>query len=192
MADESYKKRLKAVYEDHPAGTTFENFYQSQILWDETMAHSAARFMREKPEYQMVVLAGVEHIMYGSGIPSRIERLSGRKYVTLVNGMFDRDVGTYVLFPEPIEPPFSPQLGVILKESGGAVRVEDFPSDSPARRAGIEKGDVIQSVGGWKTGSVSDVKIALFDREPGQSVSVKVLRKTFLFGSKELEVQVSL
>ncbi len=192
MADESYKKRLQAVYRDHPAGTTFENFYQSQILWDETMAHSTARFMRERPQYQMVVLAGVEHIMYGSGIPSRIERLNGTKYVTLVNGTFDRDVGTYVLFPERLEPPFTPQLGVFLKESGGAVVVEDFPPDSPARKAGIEKGDLIQSVGGWKTGSVSDVKVALFDREPGQSVSVKVLRKTFLFGSRELEVQVPL
>ncbi len=192
MADESYKKRLKDVYEDHPAGTTFENFYQSQILWDETMAHSAARYMQERPEYQMVVLAGVEHIMYGSGIPSRIERLSGRKYVTLVNGMFDRDAGTYVLFPEPLEPPFTPKLGVILRETGAELRVDDFSADSPARRAGIEKGDVIRSVNGWKTGSVSDVKIALFDKEPGQSVGVKVIRKSLFFGSKELEIQVSL
>ena len=43
MSDESYKKRLKEIYEDHPRGITFDNFYQSQILWDETMAHSAAR-----------------------------------------------------------------------------------------------------------------------------------------------------
>ncbi len=69
MSDKSYEKRLKEVYENHPHGTTFENFYQSQILWDETMAHSAARFLEEHPDYQMVVLAGSEHIMYGSGIP---------------------------------------------------------------------------------------------------------------------------
>jgi hypothetical protein len=69
--------------------TTFDNFYQSQILWDETMAHSAAAFLKENPEYQLVVLAGEEHIMYGSWIPHRLNRLrsqsrteSGRCYCT--------------------------------------------------------------------------------------------------------------
>lgn len=47
-------------------------------------------------------------------------------------------------------------------------------------------------VGGWQTGSVSDVKIALFDRKPGQTVMVKVLRKSFFFGSRELEIPASL
>ena len=59
------------------AGATFDNFYQSQILWDETMAHSAADFLKEKPGYQLVVLAGEEHIMYDSGIPQRLKRLTG-------------------------------------------------------------------------------------------------------------------
>jgi aminopeptidase N len=192
MADESYRKRLREVYDDHPAGTTFENFYQSQILWDETMAHSAINFLQEKPDYQMVVLAGAEHIMYKDGIPGRIERLSGKPCVTLVNGAFDRGVGSYVLFPEPLDPPFTPKLGVILNEGKGVVRVDDFTSDSAARKAGMERGDIIRAVDGWQTSSVSDVKIALFDREPGQTVRVQVLRERFLLGSKEHEFHVEL
>ena len=192
MTDESYKKRLKAVYEDHPGELTFENFYQSQILWDETMAHSAARFLKEHPEYQLVVLAGVEHIMYGSGIPSRTRRLTGRDYVTLINGSFDRDIGTYVLFPKPLKPPFTAKLGVIAKESGGSVEIASFPGESVALKAGLKEGDAITSVDGWKIRTVNDIKIALVNKEPGQTIKVNVIRKRFLLGERELEFYISL
>jgi aminopeptidase N len=192
MADESYRERLQDVYEDHPAGTTFENFYQSQILWDETMAHSAAGFLVERPEYQLVVLAGVEHVMYGSGIPSRLRRLAGKEYSTLINGSFDSGIGTYVLFPEPLEPPFTPTLGVIAKESGGRVSIASFPDESAAFAAGLKEGDIITFVNGWKIETVSDIKIALFGIEPGQAVSVKAVRKSFFLGSRELEFRLEL
>ncbi len=192
MADEPYKKRLRAVYEDHPPGTTFANFYQSQILWDETMAHSAARFLEERPDYQLVVLAGVEHIMYGSGIPSRVHRLTDREYSTLINGSFDSGIGTYVLFPKPLDPPFTPKLGVIAKESGGRVAIVSFPDESAALKGGLKEGDIITSVDGWRIETVSDIKIALLDREPGQTVSVKVIRKNFFLGSRDLEFHLEL
>ncbi len=192
MSDESYKKRLKQVYEDHPPGTTFENFYQSQILWDETMAHSAARFLEGHPDYQMVVLAGVEHIMYGSGIPSRVHRLTGREFVTLINGSFDSDIGTYVLFPKPLEPPFTARLGVIVRESDGVVFIDAFPAESAALKSGLKERDIITSVNGVKIQTVNDIKIALFDKEPGQIVIVNVVRKRFLFGARELEFHIAL
>jgi aminopeptidase N len=192
MSDESYKKRLREVYEDHPDHIPFENFYQSQIIWDETMAHSAARLLEERPDHHIVVLAGVEHIMYGSGIPNRVHRLTGRNYVTIINGTFDRDVGTYVLFPKSLNPPFTAKLGVIIRESAGMVQVTDFSPDSVALKSGLNKGDMITSVDGWKIQTISDIKIALFDKEPGQTVNVKVIRKRFLLGSRELEFNLSL
>lgn len=192
MADEPYRERLRDVYEEHPAGTAFENFYQSQILWDETMAHSAARFLEERPDYQLVVLAGAEHIMYGSGIPNRVRRLTNREYSTLINGSFDVGIGSYVLFPAPLDPPFTPTLGVIAKESGGRVSIASLPPESAALKAGLKEGDVITFVDGWRIETVSDIKIALFDREPGQTISVKAARKSFFRGSKELEVRLEL
>jgi aminopeptidase N len=192
MSNESYKERLKDVYEDHPGKITFDNFYQSQILWDETMAHSAARFLEEHPDSHLVVLAGVEHIMYGSGIPSRIRRLTNKDYVTIINGTFDKDIGTYVLFPKPLDPPFTAKLGVIIGESKGAVRVTDFSQDSVAQKSGVEKGDIIASVDGRKIQTISDIKIALIDKRPGETVNVKVIRKKFLFGASEHEFKISL
>jgi uncharacterized iron-regulated protein len=192
MSDESYKTRLKEIYEDHPRGSTFENFYQTQILWDETMAHSAARAFEEKPDSQMVVLAGANHIMYGSGIPDRIRRLTGKDYVTLIIGGFGRDIGTYVLFPRPVEPPFTARLGVIAKEAGGAVTINEFSHDSLALKAGLKEGDIITFINDRRIETVSDLKIALFDKEPGQAINVKVVRKRFLLGDSKLEFNITL
>jgi aminopeptidase N len=192
MSDYAYRERLKNVFESHPGGTKFENFYQSQILWDETMAHSAAAFLREKPDYQLVVLAGVEHIMYGSGIPARLQRLTGREYATLINGSFDEDIGNYVVFAESIKPPFTAKLGVVLRRKNGNVIIEDFSPDSPALKAGMKKGDAVILVDGWKIETVEDVRIALCDKNPYESVQVQVMRKRFLAGAKEIEFHVPL
>jgi predicted metalloprotease with PDZ domain len=151
------------------------------------MAHSAAGFLEKQPDHHMVVLAGVEHVMYGSGIPSRVRRLTGKDYVTLINGTFDENIGDYVLLPKPLKPPFTAKLGVIVQESAGVVQVTAFSPDSLAEKAGLKEGDIIASVDGWEIQTVSDIKIALYDKGAGQRVRVKVVRKRFFLGEDELE-----
>ena len=192
MSDDSYRQRLKEIFETHPSGSSFDYFYQSQILWDETMAHSIAEFLKERPDYQMVVLAGGQHIMYESGIPQRVNRLTGKKYATLINGALDDNIGDYVLFPDSIKPPFSAKLGVILQKKDERVVIEDMSADSIALKAGIKEGDVVTEVDAWKIDTIEDVKIALYDKNPGDTVKVKIIRKRFLLGDKELEFDISL
>lgn len=77
-----YRQMLLEVFQQHQkAGkgnsTAFERFLQAQVLWDETMAESIAEFVKANPDYQVVVLAGKGHIIYGYGIPSRVERRLG-------------------------------------------------------------------------------------------------------------------
>lgn len=187
MSDASYKKRLEEVYAHHPHKSTFENFYQSQILWDETMADTAAHFLEQHPDYQVIILAGAEHIMYGSGIPNRLHRLTGKDYVTLINGVFDKSIGTYVLLTLPIEPPFSAKLGVMVREADNRIFVDTFSPDSIALQAGLKEGDIISSINGWKIHNDSDIKIALFDRKPGQTVHITVIRNRFILGAQELD-----
>ncbi len=192
MSDDAYETRLRDIFEMHPRGTQFDNFYQAQILWDETMAHSAADFLREHPDSQLVILAGAEHVMYDSGIPQRLQRLTGKEFATLINGNYDVDIGSYVIFAEPISPPFSAKLGVVLQKKNGRVIVQDLPPDSPALRAGMKKGDAILAVDGWKIEEIEDVRIAIFDKRPYESVRVKVVRKRLLLGEKELEFELQL
>jgi uncharacterized iron-regulated protein len=197
MYDEAYKERLKKAFELHEKSRIkdFEYFRQSQILWDETMAHSIAEFMNNNPDYQMIVLAGEQHIIYSSGIPKRTYRLNGKDYVTLVNGISDKlenNIADFVLFPLPVNPPVSPKLGVLIKEESGRVWVEDLLPESIASKAGIKEGDILISVDNWKIESVEDVKIALFDKKEGDKIKVKIIRKKFFRGEKTLELEITI
>jgi uncharacterized iron-regulated protein len=67
----------------------FERFLQAQVLWDETMAEKIAQFVKANPDYQVVVLAGKGHIVYGYGIPSRVERRLGVGKVKMRSVLFN-------------------------------------------------------------------------------------------------------
>jgi aminopeptidase N len=196
MWDENYRKRLKKIFEQHEKyeSKNFDYFYQSQILWDETMANSVNEFLKKNPDYQIVVLAGVGHIMYGSGIPKRAYRLNSKDYVTLMpdSETIDEDAANFVLFPVQLSLPPAPKLGVILKEIDGKVKIEEVRPGSIAGEAGIKKNDVFISLDDWKIEAIEDVKIFLFDKKHGETMKVKILRKKFLVGEKELEFTVTL
>lgn len=75
----AYRQMVLKAFEQHQrAGHGNSNsanrFFLAQVLWDETMADGIAKFVKANPDYQMVVLAGQGHIVYGYGIPNRVER----------------------------------------------------------------------------------------------------------------------
>ncbi len=77
-----YRQMVQKAYEQHHQvghgnSTSFERFFTAQVLWDETMAEKIAQFLEANPDYQVVVLAGQGHIIYGYGIPSRVARRLG-------------------------------------------------------------------------------------------------------------------
>uniref|UniRef100_A0A6U4GZF2 Haem-binding uptake Tiki superfamily ChaN domain-containing protein n=1 Tax=Phaeomonas parva TaxID=124430 RepID=A0A6U4GZF2_9STRA len=55
---------------------TFANFFAARILWDETMATRAVRYIQKNPGAQLVVVAGGDHVRYGYGIPVRAARIA--------------------------------------------------------------------------------------------------------------------
>ncbi|MGK7876476.1 MAG: ChaN family lipoprotein [Xenococcaceae cyanobacterium] len=85
--NEDYRQMVREVYEKHAHGGDsnskgFEQFFTAQVLWDETMAEKIAQFWQGNPDYQIIVLAGRGHIIYGYGIPSRVaRRLEGNSFV---------------------------------------------------------------------------------------------------------------
>src|SRR5215207_6047961 len=75
-----------------------------------------------------------------------------------------------------------------LSENRG-VLVQDFGSeDSPARRAGLQPGDVIISVGGRSVDYVAQLQEAIAFRKPGETVEVEVARK----GGQRAKLRVAL
>jgi serine protease Do len=64
-----------------------------------------------------------------------------------------------------------------LRDNRG-ILVQDFPSaDSPAKKAGLQAGDVIISVGGRNVDYVAQLQEAIAFRKPGEVVDVEVARK---------------
>jgi uncharacterized iron-regulated protein len=82
-----YRQLLAEIFQQHQHfghgnSSGFEQFFQAQVLWDETMGTGIANFLKANPKYQVVVLAGRGHIVYDYGIPSRVaRRLKDRKLV---------------------------------------------------------------------------------------------------------------
>jgi len=96
------------------------------------------------------------------------------------------------VFPQALEGLTAPLLMVALKESAGKVVITGLPEDSVSRKAGIRTGDVIEALDGLPMQTVEDLKIALFYKKKDESVRVKVVRKRFLLGDKEMEFEVKL
>lgn len=77
-----YRQLLQEVYETHVSGghgnsTGFDRFLTAQVLWDETMAESIAQFRQAHPDTRIVAIVGRGHVVYGYGIPSRVDRRLG-------------------------------------------------------------------------------------------------------------------
>lgn len=175
-----YRKRLRAVFEQHPEiqHMSFDKFVEAQLLWDETMAERAARYLKAHPQRFLVVLAGEGHVIR-SGIPARFARISGVEPVTVLQGQSKEiapEDGDYLLLSEPVELPPSGKLGVMLDTRDDRVVVSDFSQDSAAKDAGILKQDQIVKLDGEFIASFADLKLTLMDKRPGDSVSVTVER----------------
>jgi uncharacterized iron-regulated protein len=75
----TYRDLILESYQQHKVQAVatspdFDRFYTAQLLWDETMAATAAEFYKQHPQTQLVVIAGQAHIRYGYGIPDRVSR----------------------------------------------------------------------------------------------------------------------
>lgn len=199
LSDNYYRERLKEVFEKHKGLTErdFASFYQSQVLWDETMSQSVDDFLKNNPDYQkdgqMIVLAGSGHLAYGSGIPKRTFRRNGHAYSIVLNDDdIEKNIADYVILPKPLEGVNAPKLMVMLKQDNGRLKIEGFASDSVSEKAGLKIDDVIISFDGEIIRDMDDLKIALFYKKKGDSIKVKVIRKRFLFGDREMEFEVTL
>ena len=76
LDDPYHRAYLEALFAAHgPTAARFDRFYEVQVLWDETMADTAAAALEQGGDrVQLVVLAGSGHVRFGFGIPRRLFR----------------------------------------------------------------------------------------------------------------------
>ena len=195
FADNEYRERLRNTFKEHEKQETsnFDFFYEAQILWDETMSWSIDEFINKNSGYRLIVLAGEGHLAYGSGIPRRTFRRNGFDYAIVLNDAdIEKNIADYIMFWKPIEGVIAPKIMAFLKELNSQLIIEGFPDESVSKTAGLEIGDKIISLDGVSVRSVEDLKIELFYKKSGTILKVTILRKRFLFGEKEMVVEVKL
>ena len=192
FTNELYKRYLKKIYANHNQGEidNFENFFQAQIAWDETMAQSITNYLKNHPDHNMVVLVGGGHVEYGYGIPSRVEKRLPE--ITQVKALFNNDPkdparADLFLYAPQVEAPFTPKLGVLLSGKN-RLTVEAVVPGSPASKAGIKKGDIITQVDGKTVKDIYDLKLELFFIKRGERVTIGIKRKNKKGGFRNLEL----
>lgn len=78
LSNQAYRQRLAEIFQAHHQGQShsldLDRFFQAQVLWDETMAAVIAEYVNQHPEKTLVVLVGQGHLLYGDGIPQRVQR----------------------------------------------------------------------------------------------------------------------
>jgi uncharacterized iron-regulated protein len=196
-ASAHYLQRLKSIYSSHPPSNNFGTFVEGVLLWDEYMAEHAAEYLKSHPRSRMVVLSGMVHVMYGDGIPERLNRRLGSDQSTvLINGS---DFGNYpgvadyqLLTENYMGLPVTGKLGVSIIDGSGGVRISEFTADSAAQAAGLAVGDRIVVLDGVKVANISDLKSMMFDRRSGERVQVMVQRDPRADPPRELQFQVVL
>jgi uncharacterized iron-regulated protein len=196
-ASKHYLERLKTIFESHPEGNDFASFVEGVLLWDSSMADTAARYLKAHPQSRMVVLAGMVHIMYGDGIPERVDlRLGSNRSALLINGSDFRNypgIADYLLVAdEHKELPKAGKLGVSILDGANNLYISGFSSGSAAQTAGIDVGDHILALNGVKTSNMMELKAMMFDKQPGDRVQVTVSRDGVKGSNKEMQFDIRL
>ena len=190
-----YKIRLRQIFKEHPESEikNFDDFYQAQVFWDETMAQSIHDYLVNNPDRQMVVLVGNGHIAFGDGIPSRTFRRG--KYdqsiiVNVTNDNLEQDMADFFLSPPMLQPPFSAKLGVILNDEDNRVLLKKVMHNSTAHKSGLKSGDLLLSFDGEPVKDIFDIKLALLFKKDEDTARIKVKRTKRFARDKILELTV--
>lgn len=198
-SDQDYRDRLRSIFFEHAHASEegFDNFIEVQLVWDETMAHRASEYLQAHPEASMVILAGSGHILYGSGIPRRLQRrLPDASLATIINlsevSSVDSSMADYALLPDPVPLPPSGKLGVLIDTESNTVKVKEFVEDSHAHAAGLRRKDVITGIGDIDINDYYDLVLTLMNTEAGDTIEVEVERKRFFGGTKTIRFEVEL
>ncbi len=196
-SDLVYRERLRKVFSQHPHSKNqdFNRFEDVQLLWDEGMAEQVAQYLKVSPRKRMVVLAGSGHLMFGSGIPIRVHRRLPERFSIVLpadNIPIRPGVADFVVYPAPAELPKRGMMGVFLMPVEDGMQISEMVSDGAAATAGLKKKDVIVKLDGIPVRKMSDIKLALLDKVPGDRVKIGLQREQMVWGRKTIEVELAL
>jgi len=197
--DPYHRAYVQAMGAGHARGVGADAFYRVQLLWDETMAETAAEYLKSPAGRgrRLLVLAGSNHVRYGFGIPRRLFRRVPLPFVIVepyVHGsgvevpkdrLMEADVPALPLRPADLYWSVryrdlkgeQVRLGILVEDGGGAgVRVSGVLPGGPGHAAGLVAGDLIVSVDGIEVNAAADLIHEVSRHKRGDKGTIEVLR----------------
>jgi uncharacterized iron-regulated protein len=195
-ADRAYRARLRSAFEAHGAAKPgdFDHFVEAQMVWDEGMAEGAAAYLSANPDRGLVILAGSGHVVFGSGIPKRLERRTHATYATVINSgeAIEPGIADYILLSKLRHLPPAGVLGIMPQEENGECRIGSLSPGGAAARAGLKKGDTLVTINDQSIDNAADVHLALWDKKPGDTVRIKIHRRRPFGGTRARDFEFKL
>jgi len=196
-ADEAYRQRIEAVFNEHPSHgqQSFEHFLEAQLLWDEGMAERAATYLKANPGHRLVIIAGNQHVAWGSTIPERLQRRLDVPLATILNswqGAVAPGLADFLLMPAVRSLPPAGKIGALLEDGDQELIITSCLQDSACADVGVKDGDRITTVDKIDINSIADLRLALWDKQPGDRISIAIARKRLLLPDKTLNYELTL
>ena len=196
--DPYHRSSLEAVFGAHAHGKEgFERFYQTMLIWDETMAQTVASYLSgsEGKTKKMVVFTGGFHVNYGFGVPRRVFRRLPEPYAIVMPHTAEIPENRRELMMD-IQPVSIPlyladfvwavsyedledqivHLGVQIEGTEKGVGVRKVMPNSIASRIGIREGDIIVSFDGQSITRPFDLTHLMSLKQAGDRAALRILR----------------
>lgn len=197
-----YERALvTAVFGDHShGGMMIDGFIRAQIVRDETMAESAARYLASPAgqDKHLLVVAGGDHVSSGFGIPRRVFRRFAASY-TIIGGkeinvgpdkldrLMNVETPDFPMVPYDFLvyqgyedlPETGVRLGVMIEAAPGGrgLVVKEVLPGSNAERAGLKQGDLLVTFDGGPLTDHFDLTYAVQQKRPGDHGVLQVERE---------------
>lgn len=197
-SDNFHKESLEAVFGGHAHGKEgFERFYETMLMWDETMAQSIAAYLGgpEGKGRKMVVFSGGFHVNYGFGIPRRVFRRLREPYSIVMpyTAEVPENRKELLMDVQPVSIPLyladfawavgyadledqGVRLGVQIEENSEGLRVRKVSPHSTASKYGLREGDIILSFDGQSILKPFDLIHLVSLKQAGDRATLQVRR----------------
>ncbi|HNV02440.1 MAG TPA: ChaN family lipoprotein [Vicinamibacterales bacterium] len=197
-ASEDHKTLFRAFFAGEDTlmhamtGQMFDGMFAAQCTWDASMGFNAVQSLQKHggPDAIMVVLIGSGHVAYNLGaqrqaslwfdgrmasiVPVAVADAKGRRTERVQASYAD-----YVWGLPPEEAPLYPSLGISVREGDGEspLSIIDVQDDSVARDAGLQAGDVLQTMDGTPVKDRETLNRLLADKRWADAVTLTVDRR---------------
>jgi uncharacterized iron-regulated protein len=196
--DPYHRGSVEAVFGGHAHGKeNFERFYQTMLIWDETMAQSVANYLSspQGKTKKMLVLTGGFHVAYGFGVPKRVFRRIHEPYVVVMpyTASVPENRPELLMDVKPVTIPLYladfiwavgyedledriVHLGVRIEGTDKGVAVRKVMPMSTAEKIGIHEGDLIVSFDGQSIVKPFDLTHLIGMKQIGDRATLQILR----------------